>query len=78
MKSWVDDHFPLMQSRLYEAQSLEGDDGHPPAEVEAWTMEEAEARLQAAYEQGGLQSWASQAVVELNRELQWRRTTRRT
>lgn len=47
------------------------------AVVENWTIEDAEKRLQAAYEKGGLAAWQELAVKELEIEVAVERERRR-
>lgn len=76
MRSLIGTRFPTMRHRLYQGDPLEDDNVAQLPIDDAWTVEQAEARLQHAYDEGGWQGWASQAVVELNRELEWKRTRR--
>ncbi|KIO28821.1 hypothetical protein M407DRAFT_242872 [Tulasnella calospora MUT 4182] len=53
--------FPGLNEKLY------GDVGSAPPESR-WSWDDAERRLEIAYEEGGLSKWATQAQEEMNAE----------
>lgn len=61
-RGFVHARLPWLGSKLY-GQYTGNDSGSGD-----WNWEEAEKRLEAAYETGGLSRWAEQALEEFKRE----------
>ncbi|KDQ06532.1 hypothetical protein BOTBODRAFT_39535 [Botryobasidium botryosum FD-172 SS1] len=76
MRRSIRTNMPVLQSRLYRrtpdpsSDSHENEDTRTQNEAFAanWTLPEAELRLQAALDEGGLLQWAKQALIEFEGE----------
>jgi len=71
MRLSIRTNMPVLQSRLYRPNPLTGEEetqADNKAFAASWTLPEAELRLQAALDEGGLLQWAKQALIEFEGE----------
>ena len=68
MRAYFKEKLPNLQSQLYRPP--DNDENSETHGSETEVDEEAEQRLSAAFDRGGITEWASQAYRELERERQ--------
>jgi hypothetical protein len=84
MRSIFQTTVPGLRSRLYRPPETDDErseiqtqgDAFPSAIPEVWNWEEAEERLNKAYEEGGIAAWAQTAARELEAEAEMERNKR--
>lgn len=61
-------HSRLKASEVYEELPVSSESGTDEQDVGQWSMEQAETRLERAFQEGGLVKLGEQAVIEFERE----------